>query len=307
MQSPAYRLRKLVPAIWIAVCFVAVNAAAQTEMPNLDPKKVERGKYLSKIAGCNDCHTSGYLLNGGNIPQDRWLLGDRFGWRGPWGTTYASNLRVFMSGITEDAWLQVARSLKSRPPMPFFTLNEMEEADLRAIYHFVRSLGPVGEPAPGYLPPDQEPATPYALFPSPEGASTERGIRELVLRMYEDFDAGELAAFETSIGSNFAASVMGNQTMDWKGFVEFGSQFLSAFPDGRHVFDYVVVQGPYVVTVGTYSGTHEGSLMGIAPTHKRIELAVMHLDRVEGGKIVEHRGMANALDLMGQLGVDGGD
>lgn len=28
-----------------------------------------------------------------------------------------------------------------------------------------RYLGPGGEPAPAYVPPDQEPATPYALFP----------------------------------------------------------------------------------------------------------------------------------------------
>jgi CxxC motif-containing protein (DUF1111 family) len=26
-----------------------------------DPQ-VERGKYLATIAGCNDCHTPGYLL-----------------------------------------------------------------------------------------------------------------------------------------------------------------------------------------------------------------------------------------------------
>lgn len=51
--------------------------------------------------------------------------------------------------------------------MPWFTLNEMEEDDLKALYHFVRYLGPAGEPAPAYVPPGQEPNPPYALFPSP--------------------------------------------------------------------------------------------------------------------------------------------
>jgi predicted ester cyclase len=82
---------------------------------------------------------------------------------------------------------------------------------------------------------------------------------------------------------------------------------MKAFPDGRHVFDHVVVNGEHVVTVGRYVGRHEGELMSIPPTGKRIELAVMHLDRVENGKIVEHFGIGNGLDLMQQLGVYEGE
>jgi predicted ester cyclase len=135
----------------------------------------------------------------------------------------------------------------------------------------------------------------------------EQENKELVLLMYQEFDNGHLDAFERSISPDFAARVMGNMTLDWEGFTEFGSQFLSAFPDGRHVFDDVVVQGEYVVTIGGYRGTHTGELMGIAPTGRQINLAVMHLDRVKDGRIVEHRGIGNALDLMNQLGVSLGD
>lgn len=61
--------------------------------------------------------------------------------------------------------MQVARKLQTRPPMPWFTLREMRESDLRAIYRFVRHLGPGGKPAPAYVPPDVEPKPPYAQFP----------------------------------------------------------------------------------------------------------------------------------------------
>jgi predicted ester cyclase len=125
--------------------------------------------------------------------------------------------------------------------------------------------------------------------------------------MYDEFDKGNLNAFRPAICPDFAAHVMGNMSMDWNGFVEFGSQFLAAFPDGRHVFEHVVVEGDCVVTVGRYLGTHEGELLGIAPTHRQIDLAVMHLDRVRDGRIVEHRGIGNGLDLMSQLGVSGGN
>lgn len=135
----------------------------------------------------------------------------------------------------------------------------------------------------------------------------ERANERLVLRMYTEFDKGNLDGFRASISPDFAAHVMGNQSMDWRGFEEFGSRFRSAFPDGRHVFDQVVVEGEFVVTAGTYRGTHLGELMGIAPTHREIELAVMHVDRVENGRIVEHRGIGNALDLMRQLGIPVGN
>ena len=132
-----------------------------------DGNPVERGRYLSKIAGCHDCHTPGYLLSEGKVPESLWLTGDRFGWRGPWGTTYAANLRLFFASLTEDRWVAVAGSIRTRPPMPWFTLNEWQEEDLRALYRFVRHLGPAGPIAPAFVPPDREPDTPYALFPSP--------------------------------------------------------------------------------------------------------------------------------------------
>jgi hypothetical protein len=69
--------------------------------------------------------------------------------------------------MTEKEWVATARTLVRRPTMPWFNLNVMHEQDLKAIYQFIRYLGPAGESAPAYVPPDQEPKTPYALFPPP--------------------------------------------------------------------------------------------------------------------------------------------
>ena len=67
--------------------------------------------------------------------------------------------------------------LKTRPPMPWFALHDMHEHDLRAFYRFVRSLGPVGSPAPAYVPPGQTPNGPYAQFPSCPQMSSRSGRR----------------------------------------------------------------------------------------------------------------------------------
>lgn len=122
---------------------------------------VEKGRYLVRISGCNDCHTPGYMVKSGDIPVEQWLKGDAVGWHGPWGTTYASNLRKTVQGLSADEWINYARNLKARPPMPWFALNSMTQDDLQAIYHFIRSLNDIGEEVPSYLPPGEHPKTPY--------------------------------------------------------------------------------------------------------------------------------------------------
>jgi mono/diheme cytochrome c family protein len=144
--------------------FISCNKTAGTGA--VDDSPVKHGEYIVKITGCNDCHTPGYPEADGNLPVNEWLTGSPLGWRGPWGTTYAINLRLFMQGLTEDQWIAYARSARSRPPMPWYILRDLSDSDLVAIYEFVRSLGPAGEPMPDYVPPDNEPTGPYVEFPS---------------------------------------------------------------------------------------------------------------------------------------------
>jgi mono/diheme cytochrome c family protein len=125
--------------------------------------RVERGRYLVTISGCNDCHTDGYLQQGGNVPEREWLMGTAVGYQGPWGTTYASNLRLVIGRMSEAQW--VAHARKERlPPMPWFNLARMTDADLKAVYAYVRSLGSAGVAAPAYVAPGGKVNTPYFVF-----------------------------------------------------------------------------------------------------------------------------------------------
>ena len=155
-------------SLMIVTVFLAATSAqyvfAQTP-ETADSKSLDRGRYLVKIAGCNDCHTPGYAETGGKVPENQWLTGDQLGWRGPWGTTYAANLRLYMRNLSEDQWVKIAKTTQSRPPMPWFALHAMTEQDLRAIYRLIRYLGSAGEPAPVFVPSGQEPKGPYVLFP----------------------------------------------------------------------------------------------------------------------------------------------
>lgn len=138
--------------------------AATSESP---ASLVAHGRYVVTITGCHDCHTPLYAMKGGDVDPATYLVGDSLGWQGPWGTTYAINLRTFMQALSEQEWMKVARSSKPRPPMPWMALHAMNDRDLRAMYHYIRSLGPAGEPAPAYLPPGEQPKTPAVRFPEP--------------------------------------------------------------------------------------------------------------------------------------------
>ena len=126
---------------------------------------VNRGRYLVVAGGCNDCHTPGYPQAAGKVDEKLWLTGEKLGYRGPWGTTYASNLRLLASQMTEGQWMARARS-EMRPPMPWFNLRDMSDRDVRAIYRWLKHMGPAGEPAPAYLPPDRTPPQPFVQFPT---------------------------------------------------------------------------------------------------------------------------------------------
>ena len=144
---------------------LAVLSACPAFAQKADDPLVKRGRYVVEIAGCNDCHTAGYAPSGGKVPESQWLLGDALGWHGAWGTTYPTNLRLYMQDLTEDQWVKKAKTLNTRPPMPWFNVRAMSATDLRAMYRYIRSLGPGGKPAPAYLPPDKTPPQPFVTFP----------------------------------------------------------------------------------------------------------------------------------------------
>jgi steroid delta-isomerase-like uncharacterized protein len=88
--------------------------------------------------------------------------------------------------------------------------------------------------------------------------------------------------------------------------VEAMKQFLTwlyaAFPDDQHMIQEQVAEGDKVVTRWSFTGTHQGELMGLAPTGKQVKTSGMVIDRIVEGKIVEEREEWDALGMMQQLG-----
>jgi mono/diheme cytochrome c family protein len=160
---------------------VKVSAADQSA-------RVERGKYLVTMIGCNDCHTplkmgakgpepdmarflSGHPEQMGPLPaataQGPWLwagAATNTAFAGPWGVSYAANLtpdrntglgiwteEMFVTAIRTGRHMGTSREIL--PPMPWPAFRNATDEDLRSIYAYLRSLPPVTNHVPDIQPP----------------------------------------------------------------------------------------------------------------------------------------------------------
>ena len=120
----------------------------------------QAGEYLTLVGSCNDCHTQGWSESQGKVaPADR-LAGLTLGFRGPWGTTYGKNLRTIVQRQSEDRWVQILKTSddgEGKPPMPWWNTSQLSERDMRAMYRYIKSLGPKQNGVPRAVPPGREP------------------------------------------------------------------------------------------------------------------------------------------------------
>jgi predicted ester cyclase len=81
--------------------------------------------------------------------------------------------------------------------------------------------------------------------------------------------------------------------------------FDGAFSDleRTNVLSFASDDGEYVCTVDTYRDTHDGELMGIAPTGASVEVQGVVMVRIENGQIAEMWNLMNFLGLLQQIGV----
>jgi len=166
---------------------------------------VARGKYLVTVGGCNDCHTPWKLGPSGPeqdmtrmlsghpeqlampaapaLPEGPWAVtvsGTFTAWSGPWGVSFASNLtpdpETGLGKWAEKDFIETMRSGRHLgrgrpilPPMPVQNIGAMTDADLRAMFAYLRSIPAIKNRVPEPRPP---PAAPPAAAAPKEAAPT---------------------------------------------------------------------------------------------------------------------------------------
>lgn len=167
--------------------YSSLNAEQSTEQ-----EYVKKGEYLLNIMGCHDCHSpkqpgprgpemipelmlSGFPADN-KIPkvseealENGWVLmsPDLTAAAGPWGVSYAANITSDETGIGNWSHEQFKRALtegKAKglengrdllPPMPWQNYTEMEDEDIKALYHYLQSTPAVENLVPQPIGPDR--------------------------------------------------------------------------------------------------------------------------------------------------------
>jgi steroid delta-isomerase-like uncharacterized protein len=125
-------------------------------------------------------------------------------------------------------------------------------------------------------------------------------------RFYEElFNRGNLAAAEEIVTADFVLHDpnIPEQPRGPDGLKRFVAMYRDIFPDIEFTVEDQVAEGENTATRWVARGTHQGELMGIAPTGKRVEVRAFTLHRFSGGKIAEDWAHYEALDVVRQLGV----
>jgi steroid delta-isomerase-like uncharacterized protein len=104
---------------------------------------------------------------------------------------------------------------------------------------------------------------------------------------------GEAIVFRGSLG----VSVAGR-----KGFINDMGTVQRAFPDFHNRIEELIAENDRVATRLTFTGTHQGEVLGIAPTGRQVSYAGVALFRISEGRVIEGWVMGDVLGLARQLG-----
>ncbi|GLU57418.1 hypothetical protein Dfri01_68790 [Dyadobacter frigoris] len=74
-----------------------------------------------------------------------------------------------------------------------------------------------------------------------------------------------------------------------------------AMPDMKVMIYEQVAEGDLVTTRKNISGTHTGTLLGLAPTGHRISIDVIDIVRIKNGKYLEHWGVNTLPEVLTEL------
>lgn len=173
------------------VIFSACDNSADEKKEASHADKVARGEFLVTFGGCGDCHTpkmftpngpaldTTKMLSGSPsttkisevdanlVKPGKWVLftQDITAAVGPWGASFAANLTPDVeTGIgswNEEMFINAMRTGKHlgagrpiMPPMPWELVGKHSDDDLKAMFAYLKSLKPVKNKVPDYMPPD---------------------------------------------------------------------------------------------------------------------------------------------------------
>jgi len=129
--------------------------------------------------------------------------------------------------------------------------------------------------------------------------------KRLARRAFEDlWNQGKLDTVTDLYDANQVSYGLGMDVpAGAEGIKQFISIYRTAYPDTHFTIEDQIAEDDKVVTRWTAVGSHQGELMGIPPTGRRVTVTGITINRIVGGKIMETWNNFDALGQLQQLGV----
>lgn len=129
--------------------------------------------------------------------------------------------------------------------------------------------------------------------------------RAIIQRFIEEIlNQKKLEVAEEIVAENFVElDPFPGQAQGRQGLKDVLGMFFSAFPDMHWVIEEQITDGEKVVTRFTWTGSQQGTFMGLPATGKQVKVKGVVIDRVVDGRMVDSRILMDSMGMMQQLGV----
>lgn len=134
------------------------------------------------------------------------------------------------------------------------------------------------------------------------GKVHSRSVMDAVHRFYQIYNDHNTSLWEQALAPSYVGHVNGQTIPNrevGKGFV---TALLSAFPDIHYSIDDALQVGDRAAVRWSATATHTGTLFGLAPTQKKVNMIGITIFRVQNGQIAELWDVWDEAGLMKQLG-----
>ena len=173
-------------SVFSGALLLAIGPSGQQSPSSAAPAssvQVERGAYLVRAMGCNDCHTplkmgprgpepdmaralTGHpqdlLMPPAPAPSGPWIwhgAATNTAFAGPWGVSFTANLtpdkETGLGSWTVEMFIATMKTGRHQgkgrhllPPMPYPVLGGLTDEDIRSVFAYLQSLAPVKNRVP---------------------------------------------------------------------------------------------------------------------------------------------------------------
>jgi predicted ester cyclase len=123
--------------------------------------------------------------------------------------------------------------------------------------------------------------------------------KALVRRVFDEaFNERKLGALDEVFSPTFVDASTPEQEPGPKGVKGYFTAIHAGFPDMQVAIGDWIAEGDKVVVRTIWRGTHTGEYEGIAPTGKQVTRTMIHIFRVEDGRIQEEWAEGESLEQL---------